>query len=777
MKTRRISLLAAAATVLGLTGVIVPGAADSYAASGVALPIARFSHLLVDAGHGHLFFSGGPGTDGIVMTDLDGGDATTIGGEPGATGLALSDDGSTVCTALPDQNAIAAISSDTLTETTRYDTGAGTHPDSLAVAGGTLWFGYGTAAGTGTATGAGGIGSVDATGTVKTARDSGSWAGSPTLATTPAPSGALVAAVRTGDTSAFVTYRIADGGALTRQAAQALPVPDLTDFAVTAGGQDIAVTSWRNPSANRFRFSDLARDGRFANPLAAPAVAVAPDGTLAGCACNGYAYQAIPVSGSGFYGEHVIDDPLRLAPHGLAWAPDASRLYAVSVDPAGGTPRLQLTRSPETATLRISGLGTTPLAPGEPLSFTVAFDSPLALDAGDRGQLPGAVRITRYDDAHPDGVAVSAPTRLPATIGNPFGEYRVDDTAPLTGTLSYRVDYSGGDHYAPATQTFDLPPAKYKPTLTLSAPATATRAAPLTVTGQLAWPHAHLPTGTVHVVKKDAAHPSGYTLPAVTPAADGKFAFHDTPQVGSTNTYAVSYDGGAAYLPVTASANAQVSRATSALSVTTDAGAYRSGATAKVTAHLGTTYNSRTVTLYAQSAGKSRVQLKTGRVDSSGKLVATAKLTRNTTFTAVFAGDHRYAPRTVTHGVTLAPAVTKTQLQWPLATTRIGSTTYQVFYKSEVNMGYDLKAAPHQSTGRMSVYVERYTSGAWHQVISQKCVPLYSDGWYGYGRALKLFADNGRYRLRGHYTPPSTGAQTGSVWSGWTYLTVRPGSL
>ncbi|MDV7218198.1 hypothetical protein [Streptomyces prunicolor] len=92
MKTRRMSLLAAAATVLGLAGVIVPGAADSYAASGVALPIAHFSHLLVDAGHRHLFFSGGAGTDGIVVTDLDGGDATTIGGdattiggEPGAT--------------------------------------------------------------------------------------------------------------------------------------------------------------------------------------------------------------------------------------------------------------------------------------------------------------------------------------------------------------------------------------------------------------------------------------------------------------------------------------------------------------------------------------------------------------------------------------------------------------------------------------------------------------------------------------------------------------------
>lgn len=187
------------------------------------------------------------------MTDLDGGDPTTIQGEPGATGLALSDDGSTVHAAPPGQDAIAGIDTNTPTETARYPTGAGTRPDSLAVAGGTLWFGYGGA-------GAGGIGSVDGTGAVKTARDCGSWAGSPLLATTPTPSGTLVAAVQTGDTSAFVTYRVADGG-LTRQAARALPVPDLTDFAVTADGQDVAVTSWRNPSANRFRVSDLAADG------------------------------------------------------------------------------------------------------------------------------------------------------------------------------------------------------------------------------------------------------------------------------------------------------------------------------------------------------------------------------------------------------------------------------------------------------------------------------------------------------------------------------------
>ncbi|MFC3573621.1 hypothetical protein ACFOZ0_10135 [Streptomyces yaanensis] len=767
MKLARFSASTAAALLLGLTTVIGPGAADSYAASDVPLPIAHFAHLVVDAAHGHLFISGGAGTDGILVTDLDGGNPTTISGEPGATGLALSDDGSALYAALPDQDAIAAISTDNLTESARYGTGADTRPDSLAVAGGTLWFGYGTA-------GAGGIGSVDRAGTVSLRQDSGSWAARPVLATTPTPSGVLAAAVQTGDTSAFVTYR-AEGGALTRQAAKALPVPDLTDFAVTADGQHLAVSSWERASDHRYRTSDLEVDGRFAMPVGASAVAVAPDGTVAGGA-GPYGFQAFPETGEGLYSEQDYGYPRPLAAHGLAWAPDGNRLYAVSVDASGGTPMLRTVRDPETAPVRLHGSSTTtPLAPGEAYSFRAGFDSSLSLSAGE-SMMPGTVRITRYDDADPDGVIIPNPTSTPAHgSADFFGSYYVAGTAPLTGPLSFHVDYSGSGHYAPAGQTFDIPVAKYAPTMTLTAPSAGDRAAPMTVTGRLTWPHAHVTTGAVHVVKTDLAHPSGYSLGTVAVAADGSFALHDTPQVGGANTYAFTYDGGTSYLPVTASAKVQVSRTTPSLSVTTDAKSYHSGAAVKVTAHLGTTYNSRLVTLYAQPAGTSRTQLKSGKVDAHGNLVAYYKITRNTVFSAAFGGDHRYAPRTVTTGATLTPTV-RTDTQYPLSTIRIGSTTYQVFYKSEVDMGFSIQVTPRQPGGCTSVYLEHYYSGAWHKVTSQSCVPLYGNGWYGYDRALKLFTNNDHYRVRAHYTPPAKGAQTGSVWSKWTYLTVRPGS-
>ncbi|MFE0328575.1 hypothetical protein ACFW08_17655 [Streptomyces sp. NPDC058960] len=128
----------------------------------------------------------------------------------------------------------------------------------------------------------------------------------------------------------------------------------------------------------------------------------------------------------------------------------------------------------------------------------------------------------------------------------------------------------------------------------------------------------------------------------------------------------------------------------------------------------------------------------------------------------------------MTTGTTVTPTV-RTQMQWPTGTTRIGTTTYQVFYKSEVNMGFNLLVTPRQSGGHMTVYLEHYYSGAWHQVTAQDCGGVYADGWYGYVRALKLFTSNDHYRIRGHYTPPAKGAQTGSVWSQWTYLTVHPG--
>src|SRR5690242_20495095 len=143
------ALAAATASAVTAAGVVAsvavsagPAAAGTITAS-VALPFSTYSQMLADPIHRHLFVTAGPGSSSILVTDYSGQTVATIPNEPGATGLALSGDGSTVYAALAHGDAISAISTTTLAETARYATGAGTDPAYVAYTSGRIWFGYG----------------------------------------------------------------------------------------------------------------------------------------------------------------------------------------------------------------------------------------------------------------------------------------------------------------------------------------------------------------------------------------------------------------------------------------------------------------------------------------------------------------------------------------------------------------------------------------------------------------------------------------------------------
>jgi DNA-binding beta-propeller fold protein YncE len=137
------SITAALAAVAGVAiSAGVPASAAQAATTTVTLPIAKYSHMLLDPAHQHLFFTSGSGTTSIVVTDYSGQTVATIPNEPGATGLALSSDGSTVYAALPEGNAVSAISTSTLAETARYATGTAAVPYYVAYSSGKIWFGY-----------------------------------------------------------------------------------------------------------------------------------------------------------------------------------------------------------------------------------------------------------------------------------------------------------------------------------------------------------------------------------------------------------------------------------------------------------------------------------------------------------------------------------------------------------------------------------------------------------------------------------------------------------
>src|SRR4051794_14730455 len=134
VKRRLAVATASAVAVVGSVasvGLTAGSAAAATTPTTVALPISTYSHMLLDPAHQHIFISSA-GSNTILVTNYSGQTVATIANEPGAYGLALSSDGSTVYAALSTGDAISAISTDTLAETARYATGTGTDPTYVA---------------------------------------------------------------------------------------------------------------------------------------------------------------------------------------------------------------------------------------------------------------------------------------------------------------------------------------------------------------------------------------------------------------------------------------------------------------------------------------------------------------------------------------------------------------------------------------------------------------------------------------------------------------------
>ncbi|MFK0152474.1 hypothetical protein ACIQVK_10395 [Streptomyces sp. NPDC090493] len=843
MRLKQVSLSAAISVVAGLTTAAVGLASPAALADSTAsLPLAHFAHMVADPAHQHLFFSQGAGSTGILVTDLSGTPVTTITDEQGATGLALSADGSTLYAALADGDAVAAVDTATLTESTRYPTGTGSAPVSVAVAGGKVWYGYETADGKGA------IGSVDASGTVSTPSLS-HWSVPPQLA---AGGGVLAAEEPLQSLSHVATFDVSSGTA-TAKADTDVFGGTATGLQVTGDGATVLLAAVQQPALQVYRTSDLMR----ANPAPYYTGAVGPDslaidtdGTIASASTAGlYLY-----AGSNLAENHVtFPDGTTVAPDGLAWGGDGTTLYAVTRDSAGAyaldvlgsakltdttltlnwpryaVPTQQFTFTGTLATRGIlpAGAALQVTRDGEPLpDTTVGADGTFAVSdtrqdagtytyqvsyAGDTTHRPATADLkvyvarlsttvvaTEIDSASPRSVVIKGTltpelgfgsfpqgtaidvsridedtqetVQLPSVTVDPATEeFTVTDAPEAAGWFTYRLSYAGDATHETGADDVSLTVSAYAPALTLKAPATATRATALSFTGKLG--DAPYPAGeTVTVTRTDAAHattPATWTAPV---AADGTVTVKDTPAVGGANTYTVSYPGDAAHKAVTASAIVQVSRATSTVTVTTDKSTYAYGATATVTAHLGTTYNGRTVSVYATPAGGKKTLLKTGTVDSKGNLKATYKPTRSTVYTASFGGDYRYAPATATHSAATQVKIAERLGSYYTSTTYSG-VTYRVYHHT-VQPQVVGTVTPDKSGQCMKFQAQEYYSGAWHTIGTSSCFSM-APGSTGVTHLVLTHAVNQRFRVRTEYVHSSKDTSNADTWGGWLYLTVR----
>lgn len=644
VRMRSTSAATALAVLFSSAALSVAAAGSASAASAVlTTPVG-----LVADGPLKRVFVADQATGRILATDYSGTLVDQNEGFGDVSDLALSDDSTTLFAALPGGHAIVALDAATLETRYTYDVGAGVSPREVAFAGGRLWFSYRTSETDGFH---GNLGSVD-----------------PSAAD---PAAAVTLGQLPEGVAPYYNAAILDAN---------LSAPGLISF--TDSGDSSGATNVLDVTGATPQVVAKSERGRFFSD-----VDLMP-GTSE-VLWNGYRKLS--------YADGAFTEGASLNETGWAGAVSPSGLIAQTYDR-----HVNVYKTGESKPVR-------------------RFDT-------------GASMI---------GAVAWAPdsSRVFALSGN------------LNGTFTLKA-FSG--------------PTLSVPTLTVNAPATATRAKKLTVTGKITAGVA-LPAGAkLSVTRTDMESPNGKALPSATVQSNGTYSFSDTPPAGGKVTYKVSYAGDAAHTGATASDSVTVSRAAVSLSLNNNGKLYNYGTDVRFVAHLGTTYKNRSVEIWADPFGgdKPNKRIKIGKVDSKGNISAWVDMTRDTNVTAIFRGDARYNPKTV-KSTAFARVKVSTAVSRHYKTAKIGSTSYYWFRKNTDPL---LTTTMTYYPGRQQRFdLQVYYQGTWYSADSQY-FPLGTAGKSAV--TLEAPGEAGiRARMRSVYVNGSSGDSVNSTTYGsWKYL-------
>lgn len=274
-------------------------------------------------------------------------------------------------------------------------------------------------------------------------------------------------------------------------------------------------------------------------------------------------------------------------------------------------------------------------------------------------------------------------------------------------------------HTGPTTpMTILTAPRSYVTTTTASAPAKATRGKALTVSGSTS-ASLPLPAGTqLAVVRTDMESPKGRAIGSAKVDARGKYTFKDTPPAGGRVTYKVTFAGNASHTRSAASASVAVSRAATSLKLNRNKSVHAYNKNVSFTATLGKTHKNRVVEIWADPFGadKPKKLVRKAKVNSKGNLSVTVNMRRDTTVTAVFAGDARYAPKTV-KSTAYAKVNASVKLSKHYKTAKIGKTSY-AYYSKKKNPVFTTSMAYHKGRAHLLTLQLNY-QGTWYDAGQQ----------------------------------------------------------
>jgi YVTN family beta-propeller protein len=376
------------------------------------------------------------------------------------------------------------------------------------------------------------------------------------------------------------------------------------------------------------------------------------------------------------------------------------------------------------------------------------------------------------------GIAVYAPgATSPANeYADPASQdYLVNDGLAFSadGSTLYAVYQDGGG--IPGTTVSFFVRAYQNPTVTasaisLSGPAKIVRGHSVTISGKLALTVGQPPAGSQITITRKLSGSAAVTSWTRTTAANGTFSLTDTPPDLGTYTYTAAYAGTAVTQATSTSQTVTVTKIPSSLRLTASGRTVSYRAAVKVTAHLGRTYDSRTVRIYARAFGtKKAVLIKTGRTNSGGDLTVSYRPARSTAFSATFAGDAKYQPTAASRNVYVRAGVTQ-HIKGQYGSERIGSTVYQK-YHSTGTLTSTVTVAPNKKGGCVAFELQQYFQGSWQANTMSSCLVLGSSSRISIRYRLSG-AVGGQFRIRGDFNRKNGDTTNADADSGWAYFTV-----
>ncbi|MHC3470120.1 YncE family protein [Streptomyces sp. 7R007] len=432
---RSISTATAFAVLFGSAALAVGAAGPAAADSARVLSVKSVGDMVVDGVHQRVYVSD-PTSGTIVVTDYSGAVKTTLTGLPGVTGLALSADSGLLYAAVRNDDRIVAVDTQTAQPAVSYPLGSA-EPADLEIVDGRVWFSYGTD-----------FGSLDVSGAEPVVHlaqrgDVGFFGGDTLLAADPAVPGVLVA----GNGGDLAVYDVtADGATLRTKGSMDTGVKQID---LTPDGKEV-LTSWGAPEygygIGAYAATDLSKQTGYPIDAYPNAVRIAPDGSVAGGSFSWYEPdvhiykpgEQKPVREYDFPNTGTSSGADTLVDGALAWAPDGSRLFAVSENDLGTyTLRALTAPTKELPTLTVSAPATAERA--KKLTVTGKLASRTLLPAGT------ALTVTRTDLESPNGKA------LPAVTTKADGTFSFTDTPPAGGKVTYKVSFAGDAGHAAAT--------------------------------------------------------------------------------------------------------------------------------------------------------------------------------------------------------------------------------------------------------------------------------------------------------------------------------------